>query len=92
MKYNGSISGEHGDGQSRGDLLEIMYGKELINAFREFKSAWDPEWKMNPGKVIDPYSRTENLRLGLNYNPPSFKTNFKFPEDEGSFAKATFVV
>ncbi len=89
MKYNGSISGEHGDGQSRGDLLEIMYGKDLINAFREFKSAWDPEWKMNPGKVIDAYSRTENLRLGLNYNPPSFKTNFQFPEDEGSFAKAT---
>ena len=89
MKYGGSISGEHGDGQSRGELLEVMYGKELINAFREFKSIWDPDWRMNPGKVIEPYSRTENLRLGINYNPPDYETHFKFPEDDGSFAKAT---
>ncbi len=89
MKYSGSLSGEHGDGQSRAELLEVMYGKDLIKAFRDFKSAWDPDWRMNPGKVIEPFSRTENLRLGADYNPPSFKTNFKFPEDEGSFAKAT---
>ncbi len=89
MKYNGSISGEHGDGQARGDLLEKMYGSELILAFREFKSAWDPEWKMNPGKVVKPNSRTENFRLGIDYNPPELKTHFKFPDDGGSFAKAT---
>ncbi len=89
LKYDGSLSGEHGDGQSRGELLEVMYGKDLMEAFREFKSIWDPDWRMNPGKVIEPYSRTENLRLGTNYNPPSFETKFKFPEDEGSFAKAT---
>ena len=59
VKYGGSISGEHGDGQARGDLLEIMYGKELVQAFQEFKTIWDPEWKMNPGKIIDTYGQIE---------------------------------
>lgn len=89
LKYGGSISGEHGDGQARGDLLEKMLGKNLIQAFHEFKNIWDPDWKMNPGKVIEPFGRTENLRIGIDYNAPSVETNFKFPEDEGSFAKAT---
>jgi FAD/FMN-containing dehydrogenase/Fe-S oxidoreductase len=90
VKYNGSLSGEHGDGQSRGELLPIMFGNELIQAFREFKSLWDPEWKMNPGKMIDPHLATEDLRLGPDYNPKEVKTHFKFPgEDEGSFALAT---
>jgi FAD/FMN-containing dehydrogenase len=70
LKYGGSFSGEHGDGQSRGELLPKMYGEELVQAFREFKSIWDPEGKMNPGKVVEPYRIDENLRLGPNYNPP----------------------
>ena len=57
VSYGGSLSGEHGDGQARGDLLEIMYGKELMQAFREFKTIWDPEWKMNPGKIIETYGQ-----------------------------------
>ncbi|MVN93090.1 FAD-binding and (Fe-S)-binding domain-containing protein [Mucilaginibacter aquatilis] len=89
LKYGGSLSGEHGDGQSRADLLEMMFGEELMQAFREFKEIWDPEWKMNPGKVIDPYGQTSNLRLGPDYNPPKLKTHFSFPEDGGSFAHAT---
>ncbi|HEX3934876.1 MAG TPA: FAD-linked oxidase C-terminal domain-containing protein, partial [Puia sp.] len=89
LRYGGSLSGEHGDGQARGDLLEMMYGPELLQAFREFKEIWDPEWKMNPGKVIDPYGQTENLRLGTGYNPPSLNTHFHFPEDGGSFSHAT---
>jgi FAD/FMN-containing dehydrogenase/Fe-S oxidoreductase len=87
--YGGSISGEHGDGQSRGELLERMFGPELIQAFREFKSAWDPAWKMNPGKLIDPYKLDENLRLGADYAPWEPKTNFKFLDDQGSLAQAT---
>lgn len=89
IRYGGSLSGEHGDGQSRGDLLEIMYGKELIQAFHEFKSIWDPEWKMNPGKVLDSYGQTTNLRIGTTYNPPHLKTHFHYPEDGGNFAHAT---
>ncbi len=76
VKYGGSLSGEHGDGQARGDLLEIMYGKELVQAFREFKTIWDPEWKMNPGKIIDTYGQTNDLRLGTTYNPPHLTNAF----------------
>ncbi|HLJ73762.1 MAG TPA: FAD-binding oxidoreductase, partial [Thermoanaerobaculia bacterium] len=83
VKYNGSLSGEHGDGQSRAELLPKMFGDELIEAFREFKSIWDPDWKMNPGKVVTPYHPTENLRLGGNFHPWSPKTHFKYPEDQG---------
>ena len=86
--YGGSFSGEHGDGQSRAQLLPKMYGEELMQAFREFKSIWDPDWKMNPGKVIDAYRIDENLRLGTDYNPWQADTHFQFPTDEGSFAHA----
>ncbi len=89
VSYGGSISGEHGDGQSRGELLPKMYGEELVQAFREFKAIWDPAGRMNPGKVIDPYRLDENLRLGPTYNPPHLKTHFQFPQDEGNFATAT---
>ena len=81
--YGGSFSGEHGDGQARAVLLEKMFGPELIGAFREFKSLWDPEWKMNPGKVVEPYQPDENLRLGADYRPWSPETHFQFAEDEG---------
>ena len=87
--YGGSISGEHGDGQARGELLPKMFGPELVQAFRDFKSVWDPEWKMNPGKLIDPYKLDENLRLGADYAPWEPKTNFKFLADHGSLAQAT---
>jgi FAD/FMN-containing dehydrogenase/Fe-S oxidoreductase len=88
IKYNGSLSGEHGDGQSRAELLPKMFGEELIGAFREFKSLWDPEWKMNPGKVVTPYHPTENLRLGEDYHPWSPETHFHFPDDQGRMDRA----
>ena len=89
VRLGGSLSGEHGDGQSRGELLPRMYGPELMEAFREFKAIWDPDWRMNPGKVIDPYRLDENLRLGTAYNPPRVRTHFQFPNETGGFAKAT---
>jgi Fe-S oxidoreductase/FAD/FMN-containing dehydrogenase len=89
LSLGGSLSGEHGDGQSRAELLPKMFGEELVQAFREFKSIWDPEWKMNPGKVVDPYRITDNLRLGTDYQPPQVKTHFSFAGDKGSFAHAT---
>ncbi len=87
--FGGSLSGEHGDGQSRAELLPKMFGPELIQAFREFKSAWDPQWKMNPGKLVNPNRLDENLRLGADYHPWDPKTHFQFPEDHGSFARAS---
>jgi len=88
VSYGGSLSGEHGDGQSRAELLPKMFGPELMQAFREFKSAWDPDWKMNPGKLIEPYKIDENLRLGPNYAPWQPETHFHFPGDDGNFANA----
>jgi len=87
--YGGSLSGEHGDGQARAELLPRMFGPELMQAFREFKSLWDPAWKMNPGKLIEPYRLDENLRLGADYDPWQPETHFKFPDDHGSLASAT---
>jgi FAD/FMN-containing dehydrogenase/Fe-S oxidoreductase len=89
LSLGGSISGEHGDGQSKAELLPKMFGDELVGAFREFKSIWDPDWKMNPGKVVDPYPITSNLRLGADFAPPRPKTHFAYPRDGGSFAHAT---
>ncbi|HEX7191338.1 MAG TPA: FAD-binding and (Fe-S)-binding domain-containing protein [Thermoanaerobaculia bacterium] len=88
VSYGGSLSGEHGDGQSRAELLPKMFGEELVGAFREFKSLWDPEWKMNPGKVVTPYHPVENLRLGADFRPWAPKTHFQFPEDEGRIERA----
>lgn len=87
--YGGSLSGEHGDGQSRGALLPKMFGPELMQAFRDFKALWDPGLRMNPGKVVDAFLPTENLRLGADYKPMQPRTEFRFPDDDGSFAKAT---
>ena len=87
--YGGSLSGEHGDGQQRAELLPKMFGPELVQAFREFKALWDPDWKMNPGKLVEPYKLDENLRLGAGYQPWDPKTHFRFPEDRGSLAHAT---
>ena len=89
VRLGGSLSGEHGDGQARGELLGRMYGPELMEAFREFKRIWDPEWKMNPGKKIDANPIDTNLRLGASYNPPHLKTYFSFPEEHGHFAEVT---
>ncbi len=88
LSYGGSISGEHGDGQARAALLPKMFGEELVEAFREFKSIWDPQWKMNPGKIVRPNPPERELRLGANYRPAEPKTYFKFPDDRGSFARA----
>src|SRR5579859_990411 len=89
VSYGGSLSGEHGDGQARAELLPRMFGPELMQAFRQFKSAWDPDWKMNPGKLIDPYKLDEHLRLGPDYAPWEPKTRFQFPADHGSLPFAT---
>ncbi len=87
--YGGSLSGEHGDGQQRAELLGKQYGEDLVQAMREFKRIWDPDWKMNPGKVVDPYRMDENLKLGTDYNPARPPVKFAYPEDKGDFAHAT---
>ena len=98
ISFGGSLSGEHGDGQSRAVLLPKMFGPELMEAFREFKALWDPQNRMNPGKLVDPvrvYDPVENLRHG----PPvetdeahrhtKLETHFAFAADGGSLERAT---
>jgi hypothetical protein len=89
VRYGGSLSGEHGDGQARAELLPVMFGPELVQAFREFKAIWDPDGRMNPGKLVDPYPLDRYLRFGADYRPPQLATHFRFPQDKGSFAVAT---
>lgn len=89
VRFGGSLSGEHGDGQSRAELLPKMYGKELVEAFRQFKAIWDPRGMMNPGKVVEAYRLDENLRLGPTYSPLRVKTHFIFAEDEAGFEDST---
>ena len=88
VKYGGSLSGEHGDGQSKAEFLPKMFGSEICDAFREFKTIWDPQGKMNPGKIVDPFPITENLRLGAHFAPQEPATHFHFIHDKGSFTHA----
>jgi FAD/FMN-containing dehydrogenase/Fe-S oxidoreductase len=83
VSYGGSLSGEHGDGQARGELLPIMYGDELVEAFARFKAVFDPDGRMNPGKVVDPNPLDGQLRLGTDYAPPVQRTHFDYPDDGG---------
>ena len=89
IAHGGSLSGEHGDGQARGALLAKMFGPELMGAFREFKRLWDPDNRMNPGKLIDAREPHADLRLGADYQRKPVDTHFRFPADDGSLANAT---
>ena len=94
VKYGGSLSGEHGDGQAKAEFLPAMYGEELMDALRAFKAIWDPHNRMNPGKLVNasgPVNRADaNLRLGPAYQPVTFATRFAFKSDVGDgFTRAT---
>ena len=88
VSYGGSLSGEHGDGQQKAELLVKQYGEPLLAAMREFKHIWDPTWSMNPGKVVDAYRMDENLKLGTSYNPVRPPVKFAYADDGGDFAHA----
>jgi FAD/FMN-containing dehydrogenase/Fe-S oxidoreductase len=92
MKFGGVASGEHGDGQARGQFLEKQFGPELYAAMKEMKRIFDPTNKMNTGKVInldgEPYTDAMNLRVGADYNPPEVQTHFSFSGDNHSFGRA----
>ncbi len=90
--FGGVASGEHGDGQARGQFLPQMFGPELAEAFKEFKRIWDPDNRMNTGKLVNlvgpAYGITDNMRIGPDYAPPQPKTYFSFAGDRHSFARA----
>jgi FAD/FMN-containing dehydrogenase/Fe-S oxidoreductase len=86
--YGGSLSGEHGDGQARAELLPRMFGPTIVAAFGTMKAIFDPDDRMNPGKVVAPYRVDENLRMGVDYHHDAGPTAFTYPDDEGSFGRA----
>jgi Fe-S oxidoreductase len=83
VEFGGSLSGEHGDGRARSELLPKMFGKELIGAFREFKAAFDPDRMMNPGVLADPEPLDAHLRIGTNYSPKPVRAHFDFSAEGG---------
>jgi FAD/FMN-containing dehydrogenase/Fe-S oxidoreductase len=87
IEFGGSMSGEHGDGLARSWLNAKHFGPKLYQAFKDVKRAFDPDNRMNPGKVVDGPSPTENLRYGSTYHAVEFKTNLDFSRD-GGFATA----
>ena len=88
VAHGGSLAGEYGEGHGRAELLPRMFGPELMDAFHQFKRIWDPDWKMNPNRLIGDVKLDEGLRAGPDYRPPQLKTHFAYPDDGGSFANA----
>jgi FAD/FMN-containing dehydrogenase/Fe-S oxidoreductase len=86
---SGSLSGEHGDGQARAELLPRMYPPELINAFAEFKGIWDPQDRMNPGTIVRPRRLDADLRVFVEGPRPGFRPQLALTHDHGSLEAAT---
>ena len=91
VRHGGSLSGEHGDGQARSELLARMYPQGLIDAFGEFKRIWDPAGLMNPGIIVDPVPLDSDIRVAtdLRPEPPLIsQATLAYGEDDGDFVKA----
>jgi FAD/FMN-containing dehydrogenase/Fe-S oxidoreductase len=82
-EFGGSLSGEHGDGVARSELLPAMYPPDLIEAFREFKRVFDPDRRMNPGVIVNPYPLDSHLKLGADWRPRAPATHFDFSAEGG---------
>ncbi|MEV6046420.1 FAD-binding and (Fe-S)-binding domain-containing protein [Streptomyces xanthochromogenes] len=87
VAHGGSLSGEHGDGQARAELLPKMYGPELVGLFAEFKDLWDPDGILNPGILARPARLDENLRFEVLPKRP-VDVEFGYPDDGGDFSAA----
>ncbi|WP_049972198.1 FAD-binding and (Fe-S)-binding domain-containing protein [Haladaptatus cibarius] len=88
LTHNGAFSGEHGDGLARTEFNPKLYGPQLWTAFKELKTAFDPEWRLNPGKVVfrkDEADMRKNLRYGPEYASIEPRTVQDF-SDEGGFS------
>ena len=83
IEFGGGMSGEHGDGLARSYLNEKLFGPQLYKAFRDVKLAFDPEYRMNPGKIVDAPPMTENLRYGAGYQTLTLNTHYDFSKEGG---------
>ncbi|WNC03316.1 FAD-binding and (Fe-S)-binding domain-containing protein [Streptomyces sp. CGMCC 4.7035] len=87
VSHGGSLSGEHGDGQARAELLPKMYGPELVALFERVKDVWDPDDLLNPGMLVRPARLDENLRFAVLPRKP-VDVAFGYPADGGDFSAA----
>ncbi|MFI9204841.1 FAD-binding and (Fe-S)-binding domain-containing protein [Streptomyces sp. NPDC053048] len=88
VAHGGSLSGEHGDGQARAELLPRMYGSEVVRLFERFKDLWDPAGGLNPGMLVRPYRIDENLRFDALTRRGPVDVAFGYPGDGGDFTAA----
>ncbi|MEU3409851.1 FAD-linked oxidase C-terminal domain-containing protein [Streptomyces sp. NPDC006658] len=87
VAHGGSLSGEHGDGQARAELLPRMYGAEMVRLFERTKAVWDPDDLLNPGMLVRPARLDENLRFSVLPRRP-VDVAFAYPADGGDFRAA----
>ncbi|MFI1208666.1 FAD-binding and (Fe-S)-binding domain-containing protein [Streptomyces sp. NPDC020802] len=87
VSYGGSLSGEHGDGQARAELLPKMYGPRVVGLFERVKDLWDPDGLLNPGMLVRPHRLDENLRFAVLPREP-VPVEFGYPADGGDFSSA----
>lgn len=82
-KYNGSFSGEHGDGIVRAEFIPLMIGDKNYQLLKDLKSVFDPNHILNPGKIINPYPMDASLRYVIDREEPEIKTLLDFSDSEG---------
>ncbi|HEY9842280.1 MAG TPA: FAD-linked oxidase C-terminal domain-containing protein [Candidatus Obscuribacterales bacterium] len=82
MRYGGAMSGEHGDGIARSEFNERLFGSEIYQSFRRIKAAWDPQNRLNPGKITDAPPMDSHLRYGEGYAPKPFETTLNYVNQE----------
>ncbi|MCF8335716.1 MAG: FAD-binding oxidoreductase, partial [Bacteroidales bacterium] len=87
-KYNGSLSGEHGDGRLRGEFIPIILGDKNYQLLKAVKRTWDPNEIFNPGKIVDVPPMNESLRFQPGQEIPDISTVFDF-SDVGGILRAT---
>jgi Fe-S oxidoreductase len=87
VAHGGSLSGEHGDGQARAELLPRMYGEETVALFERAKGVWDPDDLLNPGMLVRPAPLDANLRFAVLPRDP-VDVEFGYPADGGDFSAA----
>lgn len=75
-KYRGSLSGEHGDGRTRAPFIETVLGSEMMPLLRQVKELWDPDYRFNPGKILNPKPMDSDLRYSPEYKKPDVDTIF----------------
>ena len=88
VRLGGSVSGEHGDGRARSELLARMYGADVVAVFDEIKTVWDPAGVLNPHVIVDPAPLDADIRHRGKAAHRELATEFSYPQDAMSFAQA----